>query len=194
MPPVAMWNFQSFKLQVRSDDVSKFLDPACLKTYDLDPFPSILLKACLDILLLVVTKIVNMSLETAIMPHSFKEAMVRPKLKKNSSDFDVFPHFRPISNLKLLPKIIENAVARQLIDYLKTNGLQEPLQSAYKAFYSTETALVKVQNDILCAIDQQQSVILLLLDLSAAFDTVDHDLLISRLHTRFGIKVVRYGF
>ena len=122
------------------------------------------------------------------MPHSFKEAMVRPKLKKNSSDFDVFPHFRPISNLKLLPKIIEKAVARQLIDYLKTNGIEEPLQSAYKVFQSTETALVRVQNDILCAIDRQQSVILLLLHLSAAFDTVDHDLLISRLHTRFGIK------
>ena len=61
-------------------------------------------------------------------------------------------------------------------------------KSAYKAFHSTETALVKVQNDILQAIDQRQSVIFLLLDLSAAFDTVDHSTLLSRLSTSFGIK------
>ena len=61
-------------------------------------------------------------------------------------------------------------------------------KSAFTGFLSTETVLVKVQNDILCAIDQQQSVILLLLDLSAVFNTVDHELLISRLRTRFGIK------
>ena len=61
-------------------------------------------------------------------------------------------------------------------------------QTSFKAFHSTETALVKVQNDILQAIDQRQSVILLLLDLSAAFDTVDHSTLLSRLSTSFGIK------
>ena len=66
--------------------------------------------------------------------------------------------------------------------------LDETFQSAYKNFHSTETALVRVQNDILCAIDNNESVILLLLDLSAAFDTVDHSILLSRLCDRFGVK------
>ena len=66
--------------------------------------------------------------------------------------------------------------------------LDEMFQSAYKNFHSTETALVRVQNDTLCAIDNNESVILLLLDLSAAFDTVDHSILLSRLRDCFGVN------
>jgi len=66
--------------------------------------------------------------------------------------------------------------------------MDEIFQSAYKANHSTVTALVKVQNDILRALDGQRSVILLLLDLSAAFDTVDHTILLTRLSQEFGIK------
>ena len=69
-----------------------------------------------------------------------------------------------------------------------TNHLDETLQSAYKEFYLTETALLRVQKDILRSLDQNKSVILLLSDLSAAFDTVDHAILISRHLNRFGVK------
>ena len=72
--------------------------------------------------------------------------------------------------------------------FLMTNHLDETFQTAYKEFHSTETALLRVHNDILCSLDQNKSVILLLLDLSAAFDTVDHAILISRLSNRFGVK------
>ena len=82
--------------------------------------------------------------------------MVRPKLKKDSLDYEYFPHFRAISNLKLLSKVTEKAAASQLIDYININWLQEVLQSAYKIARSTETALVKVQSDILNAIDKQK--------------------------------------
>ena len=71
--------------------------------------------------------------------------------------------------------------------HMTVNKLHEPLQSAYKAFSSTETALVKVQNDIRMMIDDKKAVILVLLDLSAAFDTVDHNLLLSRMMTQLGI-------
>ena len=64
----------------------------------------------------------------------------------------------------------------------------EPFQSAYRANHSTETALLRVFNDILRSMDQQKVTILVLLDLSAAFDTVDHNILLHRLHTRFGIS------
>ena len=76
----------------------------------------------------------------------------------------------------------------QLTDHVMAHHLDETFQSAYKNFHSTETALVRVQNDILCAIDNNESVILLLLDLSAAFDTVDHSILLSRLRDRFGVN------
>lgn len=70
--------------------------------------------------------------------------------------------------------MIEKAVSYQLTNYLKENDLEVSLQSAYKSFLSSKIALVKVHNDIVSAIDNQSYVILLLLDLSAAFDAVDH--------------------
>jgi len=73
-------------------------------------------------------------------------------------------------------------------DHLTDNNLLELLQSAYKMFHSTETALLKVQNDILQATDSGKSTILVLLDLSAAFDTVDHEVLLNRLSEQFGIR------
>ena len=85
-------------------------------------------------------------------------------------------------------KLIEKAAAHQLTSYTLNNDLGEVFQSAYKKLHSTETALLRVQNDILRPIDSRRSVLLVLLDLSAAFDTVDHSILLQRLSHRFGIK------
>ena len=115
-------------------------------------------------------------------------AVLKPLLKKQDADFEQLQNFRPISNLTFVSKLIEKAVALQLNDHVLRHHLDETFQSAYKAFHSTETALVRVHNDILTAIDNNNTVILLLLDLSAAFDTVDHSILLSRLSSRFGIK------
>lgn len=90
--------------------------------------------------------------------------------------------------MKFVSKITEKAVACQLKNYLTDNNLEEPLQSAYKRFRNTETALIKVQNDILRALDNPKCVELLLLDKSAAFDTVDHDLLLEKMSNRLGIE------
>ena len=112
-------------------------------------------------------------------------------------NFPILCIYRPISNLRFISKTIEKCVAKQLIQYLDINDLGETFQSAYKRNHSTETALIKVHNDIAMAINQHNSVILVLLDLSAAFDTVDHDILLSRLSNRFGITgtvLVQNGF
>ena len=90
----------------------------------------------------------------------------------------------------MVSKVIEKVAAMQMIDHITTHLIDEQFQSAYKLNHSTETALVRVQNDIQCAIDSKQSVILLLLDLSAALDTVDHPILLSRLFHRFGVCLV----
>lgn len=103
-------------------------------------------------------------------------------------DHSDYKNFQPISNLTFLSKVIEKAVASQLISYVEDNDLCEVLQSAYRKCHSTETALIRVYNDIATALDKRRPVILVLLDLSAAFDTVDHGILLSRLSTRFGVS------
>ena len=169
-------------------EIESFVDKIGKKSCDLDPIPASILKECKSTILPVLTNIVNMSLQSASMPAALKEAMIKPKLKKDNLDSEDYSNFRPISNLKVVSKIIEKAVSCQLSDYLRDNDLEESFQSAYKRFHSTETALLRVQNDILCEIDNQKCVILLLLDMSAAFDTVDHKLLLERMEKRYGVK------
>jgi hypothetical protein len=96
-------------------------------------------------------------------------------------------NYRPVSNLSFISKVLEKVVDKQLKEYLFENNLSEPLQSAYRKYHSTETALVRVQNDIICAVGEQRVILLVLLDLSAAFDTVDHHLLLAILE-QLGIQ------
>ncbi|XP_070567335.1 uncharacterized protein [Ptychodera flava] len=164
----------------------KIVSSSPSKTCLLDPIPTSLLKQCVDKLMPILTVIINLSLTTGTVPQSLKNAVVSPILKKSSLDSNIFKNYRPVSNLPFLSKVIEKVVASQLITYLGTNSLLEPLQSAYKKHHSTETALLKVHNDICTALDRGQCVLLILLDLSAAFDTIDHDILITRL-SKLGI-------
>ena len=121
------------------------------------------------------------------MPTCLKSAVLSPLLKKPDADFLQFKNFRHISNLKALSKIIEKSVALQLNNYLMNNNLHENFQSAYKVHHSTETVMLKVQDDILHAIDSNKAVVLLTLDLSATFDTVSHEILLDRLSQRYSI-------
>ena len=97
-------------------------------------------------------------------------------------------NFRPVSNPKFLLKAIEKVAAMRLTDCLCGNNLNESLQTTFKKHHSCETALLRVQNDILKSIDNKQCVVLLLRDLSAVFDTVDHKILLQRLRSRFGTR------
>ncbi len=135
----------------------------------------------------MITAIVNLSMSSGVFPDAYKLALVSPLLKKLGLLL-IFPSFRPVSNLQFLSKLTERAVAGQLIEYCDINHLRELLQSAYSSYHSTETALTLIHNDIMLAMDNQKVVLLLLLDLSAAFDTVDHEILLSRLRIRFGVE------
>ena len=161
------------------------LSPA--KSFELDPLPTWLLKECIAELVPTITDIVNMSLRDSLMPKSLKTALIRPLLKKTGLDSDILKNYRPVSNLTFISKVIEKVVSGRLIEHLIKNSMFDPLQSAYRDKHSTETALIKVQNDILSALDAGSSAILLMLDLSAAFDTIDHDILLSRLCNVYGI-------
>lgn len=177
--------FDSFSL-VTETEVAKIAVPTASKSCSLDPIPSVVLKNCLHLLLPTITKIVNLSLSESVVPCSLKLAVVEPRLKKPSLDHVELKNFRPLSNLKLTSKIIEKIVAAQTKDHILNNNMSEYFQSAYKQHHSTETALTRVHNDVTRAVDNKRSVLLLLLDLSAAFDTIDHDILLSRLSERYG--------
>ena len=129
----------------------------------------------------LITRIVNLSLESAVFPSCFKSALVTPLLKKPSLDAEILKNYRPVSNLSFISKIIEKVVSLRIADHLASNELYECFQSAYRKHHGTETALLRVQNDILCDLDRKRGVFLILLDLSAAFDTIDHGVLLSRL-------------
>ena len=103
-------------------------------------------------------------------------------------DFMIKNNFRPISNLAFSGKLIKYIVADQIISYIDQHSLMEEKQSAYRKFHSTETALFKVKTNIIRAMNNQEITWLILLDLSAAFDTIDHTILLNRLETTFGIK------
>ena len=128
-----------------------------------------------------------MSLESGIFPSKLKEGACIPTIKKPSEDHENLSNYRPITNLCFLSKVIEKVVAKRITRHLEDENLLEVFQSAYKSNHSTETALTRVHNDILCDIDRYNCVILILLDLSAAFDTVDHAVLLRRLKNCFGI-------
>ena len=180
------YSFDNFKM-VTADEVHTCIMNLAAKSCALDPLPGYVTRNALGVLLHFISKIINISLETGQMPSQLKVAMLRPLLKKSSLDHTQFSNYRPVSNLSFISKAIEKLVANQLISYINEYELNETFQSAYKQYHSTETALIRVHNDILSAIDNRRTVILLLLDLSAAFDTVDHAILLSRLRVRFGI-------
>ena len=110
-----------------------------------------------------------------------KLAHVIPLLKKNGLDPYVLSNYRPVSLLSFLSKLLERVVAKQLVNHLESQSLFASVQSAYRPGHSTETALLKVVNDLLSSADNGDAVILALLDQSAAFDTVDHPILLDRL-------------
>ena len=181
--------FQVFHT-LTSSDVVKLVHAAPLKQCDLDPLPTWLLKASIDLFAPYVTHLFNVSLETGCVPDAFKVAYITPLLKKSGLDTAATENYRPVSNLSVLSKTLERAVSHQLESYLQSVDLLPPHQSAYRKGHSTETALAKVCADLITSMDAGNHALLALLDLSSAFDTVDHTILLERLSRSFAIRDV----
>ena len=159
-------------------------DSTCL----LDALPTPLLKSCIDVLAQPLTRLVNMCISEGLFPVSLKSALISPLLKKPGLPKENFCNYRPISNLSFVSKLIERIIHARIMSHINSFKTFSPFQSAYRKFHSTETALLRIQNDLLLSIDRQQVSALILLDLSAAFDTIDHGILLHRLEMWFGIS------
>ena len=165
------------------EEVKKILMKSPSSSCELDPLPTWLVKECANEIVPFLTCIVNKSLVSGSFPSELKIAYIRPLLKKSGLDKEDLKNYRPIANLSFLGKLIERVVSSRLRNVITEYNLQDPFQSAYRPNHSIETALVRVHNDILREMDKGRLTALVLLDLSAAFDTVDHSIMLHRLET-----------
>jgi hypothetical protein len=174
---------------VEEDQVTQVIMRSASKSCSLDPLPTHLLKvpAVMAVTKGPITSFINTSLIQGTVPLTLKIAQVSPRLKKPGLDTRDPSNFRPISNLPTIEKVLEKVVAAQLQDHLRLHNILDPLQSAYRPLHSTETAILRIQHDINMTMDKGDAVLLVMLDLSAAFDTLDHDILLNRLQQLAGI-------
>jgi len=133
------------------------------------------------------TELFNRSLAAGRFPSALKEAFVTLVIKKPGLDAAQVSSYRPISNLSVISKLLERLVTKQFTDYLRSADLLLSLQSGFRPGHSTETAALRVLSDILGTVDSGDVAALILLDLSAAFDTVDRAIFCRRLQVSFGL-------
>jgi Reverse transcriptase (RNA-dependent DNA polymerase) len=179
-------SFQNFSL-LDDDGVIKLITNSKSKQCPLDPIPTWLIKKLPETFAVIIGRQINCSISSGFLPPSEKRAIVFPRIKKSGADTSVLANYRPISNLSYTSKLTERAVADQVYTHVELCGRMPALQSAYRPFHSTETALMRIYNDLVLAMDKKMVTGLVLLDLSAAFDTVDHHILIERLCKSFGL-------
>ena len=176
-------NFREYSL----DEIRRVLVQSPVKTCSLDPIPTDLLLESIDIVLPIIWAMCNTSLTEGHLPASQKEAIITPIVKKPGLDPDDTKSYMPISNRFFISKVLERIVSQQVREYLLKSDLMLPLQSAYRPGHSTETALLQIISDIIDAADMHKVTLLSLLDMSAAFDTVDHQVQLKRLEITYGI-------
>ena len=173
---------------VTISEVTNILRTMPSKSSPLDFIPTSLLKNCSDIFAPIICTLANLSFSDGNFPAAFKNAQITPLLKKPGLDADSPENYRPISNLNTISKILEKLFSSRLKEHIRLSSNLNPFQSAYRQFHSTETALLRIMNDIFTSIDGKKITILVALDLSAAFDTIDHSALLHRMEYTFGIS------
>ena len=177
---------ESFTMITR-EELIKIVSVMNKTTCSSDPFPSKLLMSHLPTIIDTITHMINLCISTSVFPSSCKSAIVLPLIKKPGLDPQVLKNYRPVSNLSFLSKVIEKVISSRILTHIADNDLTDKFQSAYRCGHSTETALLRVYSDIVTMVGKGNGSYLVLLDLSAAFDTIDHDTLFVILEKYIGI-------
>ena len=164
---------------IDNDDMDRYISRCKLTKCALDKvdFTKLELGFIRDIMI----KIINAAFLSGEFPETEKESIVIPKLKNGALDHELPSSYRPVNNTTSPSKLAEIGMLEQLNEHLTANDILPEYQSGFRTYHSTETALVKVHSDILESIDTGKSVLMICLDLSSAFDTVDHQILLNEL-------------
>ena len=176
---------ESFR-PVTIQELEHILRESGIKTAYHDILPAKLMKEVIDELLPHLCDLVNKSLSTGSV-EGIKDSVIVPLLKKHGLDPDILKNYRPVANLVFLSKLIERVVLKRLDEHMFSQNLHCKYQHGYKKHHSPETLLLRLINDILRGMDCGLATLILLIDLSAAFDTVDIDLLLEILQCEFGV-------
>ena len=172
---------------VTPSEVERLIRSMAGKSSPLDIILTTLLKRCPDIFSVAISHLANLSFQQGKFPSGYKVAQVTPLLKKDGLDQDNPANYRPISNLFTISKLLERLFLVRLKEHVNTSKQFNMYQSAYRHHHSTETALLKILDDVYISIDGKKVTCLAALDLSAAFDTLDHSTLLDRLESSFRI-------
>ena len=172
--------FHHVSLQEVMETIMKSPTNSC----ELDPMPTELIKDNIETISPLIQIIATNSFSESVFPDDLKEALIRTILKKPDLKL-VESNYCPVSNMTFLSKSLERQAAKRSMEHVQP--MMEPHQSAYHEDHSTETALLRVKTDIMKASDKGKVVCLVLLDFSAAFDTVDDEVLLHRLEQDYSI-------
>ena len=166
---------------VSAHEVLRIIASKKCKTSPLDSIPTVVLKKCADVFSPSLAHLANLSFAAGVFPSDFNLGHVVLLLKKPGSDKHDPSNYRPITNLVTISKILERLVLARLQPHIHSSRNFSPFQSAYRRGHSTETALLRVVNDLNVSMESGSCSVLISLDISAAFDTIDIDLLLQRL-------------
>ena len=184
--PENLPNFSIFE-PLSTSDVKKIIVGMKTKTCEMDPILTKLLKEILPSVIEPITNIVNTSLHQGIFSKHWKLAVIRPLLKKKGLELTT-SNYRPVSNLTFLSKVVEKAALNQFVPHFDNTNLIPDYQSAYRANQSCETAMLKLVSYLLWAMENKYVTAMITINLSVAFNTVDHDIILNTLHYKFGIS------
>jgi len=127
-------------------------------------------------------------MQTGKFPSGYKRVQVLPMLKKTGLNSSSPANYRPISNLATVFKVIKRLVLTRMRPHLLDSTNVSEFQSAYRIGHSTDSTLLEVLDGVYTAADNKEVTVLIGLDLSAAFDTVDHKIWLEHLQTEFGVE------